>query len=176
MPQWHILASGIDFPAAYHRGMDTLTINISWEFFLSVMGTLIVLAYYANGRFTGLETDVDWLKETISELLITAENVRVKYYKNDSPVSLTPDGYHALARSGLRSYVDAKRQTLLSALRAPSDRYELQRKAFRLFAELRFEDPVARHLHDFAFANGVSTDLLRRIAAIYLRDLASQSN
>jgi hypothetical protein len=156
--------------------MDTLSINISWEFFLGVMGSLIALAYYANGRFTGLETNVDWLKETISELLINAENVRTKLFKNGSPVSLTPTGYHVLARSGLRSYVDAKRQALLSDLLMSSGRYELQRKAFQLFAELRLEDPVARHLHDFAFANGVSTDLLRRVAAIYLRDLATKSN
>jgi hypothetical protein len=156
--------------------MDTLSINISWEFFLTVMGSLIALAYYANGRFTGLETNVDWLKETISELLINAENVRTKLFKNGSPVSLTPTGYHVLARSGLRSYVDAKRQALLSDLLVSSNRYELQRRAFHLLAELRFEDPVARHLHDFAFAHGVSTDLLRRIAAIYLRDIATQSN
>jgi hypothetical protein len=57
-----------------------------------------------------------------------------------------------------------------------SDQYELQRKAFQLFAELRFEDPVARHLHEYAFANGISTGLLRRLAAIYLRDLATQLN
>jgi hypothetical protein len=155
--------------------MGTLAINISWDFFLSVMGSLIALAYYANGRFTGLETNVDWLKETISELLINAENIRTKLFKNGSPVTLTATGYHVLQRSGLRSYVDSKRHNLLSALRVSSDQYELQRKVFQLFAQLRFEDPVARHLHDFAFANGISTDLLRRIAAIYLRDLAAQS-
>jgi hypothetical protein len=157
--------------------MDTLVINISWEFFLGVMGSLIAIAYYANGRFTGLETDVEWLKETISELLITAENVRTKVFKNGSPVTLTASGYHVLARSGLKSYVDTKRRVLLSALAgATSDPYELQRKAFRLLAELRFESAVAHHLNNFAFANGISTVLLRRIAAIYLRDIATQSN
>jgi hypothetical protein len=155
--------------------MDTLVINISWEFFLGAMGSLIVIAYYANGRFTGLETDVEWLKEIISELLISAENVRTKLFKNGSPVSLTATGYHVLQRSGLKSYVDAKRRALLSALGgANSDQYELQRKAFRLIAELRFEGPVAHHLNNFAFANGVSPVLLRRIAAIYLRDIATQ--
>ena len=155
--------------------MDTLVINISWEFFLSVMGSLIALAYYANGRLTGLETNVDWLKETISELLINAENVRTKLFKNGSPVSLTATGYHVLQRSGLRSYIDAKRHALLSALRMSPDRYELQYKAFQLLADLRFEDAVAHHLNTFAFANGISTNLLRRVAAIYLRDIATRS-
>jgi hypothetical protein len=155
--------------------MDTLVINISWEFFLGVMGSLIAIAYFTNGRFTGLETDVEWLKETISELLITAENVRTKVFKNGSPVSLTATGYHVLARSGLKSYVDTKRRTLLSALAGTtSDPYELQRKAFRLLAELRLESAVAHHLNNFAFANGISTVLLRRIAGIYLRDIATQ--
>ncbi len=67
VPTRHVFASGHDFPTAYRRGMDALSINISWEFFLSVMCSLIALAYYLNGRFTGLETNVDWLKETISE-------------------------------------------------------------------------------------------------------------
>ncbi|MCK1740218.1 hypothetical protein IVA80_04915, partial [Bradyrhizobium sp. 139] len=39
-----------------------LTININWEYFLATVGTLIVLAYYANGRFTKLEKNVEWLK------------------------------------------------------------------------------------------------------------------
>jgi hypothetical protein len=158
--------------------MDTLAINISWEFFLGLLGSLIAIAYYSNGRFTALETDVGWLKETISELLISAENVRAKVFKNDSPVSLTPTGYLVLQRSGLRSYIDTKKRMLLAALRtrAISDPYELQLHAFRLLAEFSFEDIVAHHLNEFAFANGISTDLLRRIAAIYLRDIAAQSH
>ncbi len=158
--------------------MDNVAINISWEFFLGVMGSLIVIAYYANGRFTGLETDVEWLKETISELLINAENIRTKLFKNGSPVSLTAAGYHVLQRSGLKSYIDTTRSRLLSALNASAsaDPYELQRRAFRLLAHLSFEDIVAQHLNNFAFANGISSDLLRRIGAIYLRDIAAQSS
>jgi hypothetical protein len=158
--------------------MDTLVINISWEFFLGLLGSLIAIAYYSNGRFTALETDVSWLKEAISELLINAENLRTKVFQNGSPVSLTPAGYHVLQRSGLRSYVDTRKRTLLALLNAgaPSDPYELQRHAFRLLAELSFEDIVAYHLNNFAFANGISPDLLRRIAAIYLRDIAAQAN
>jgi hypothetical protein len=158
--------------------MDTLAINISWEFFLGLLGSLIAIAYYSNGRFTVLETDVGWLKETISELLITAENVRTKLFKNGSPVSLTATGYLVLQRSGLKSYIDTKKRMLLATLRtrAISDPYELQRHAFRLLAGLSFEDIVAHHLNEFAFANGISTDLLRRLAAIYLRDMAVQAH
>jgi len=158
--------------------MDTFAINISWEFFLGILGSLIAIAYSSNGRFTALETDVGWLKEAISELLISAENVRTKVFKTGSPVSLTPTGYIMLQRSGLRSYIDTKKRTLLADLRTSTiaDPYELQRNAFRLLAGLPFEDIVAHHLNEFAFANGISTDLLRRIAAIYLRDIAAPSH
>jgi hypothetical protein len=154
--------------------MDTLVINISWEFFLSLVGSLIAIAYFTNGRFTALETDVGWLKETLSELLIRAENIPTKLFKNVSPVSLTAAGYHVLQRSGLKSYIDTKKQPLLAALNrgALSDPYDVQRHAFRLFAELPFEQAVGQHLKSFAYNNGISTDLLRRVGAIYLRDIA----
>jgi len=158
--------------------MDTIVITISWEYFLGVMGALIGIAYYSNGRFTAVETDIGWLKEMISELSIKAENVSAKLFKNDSPVSLTSTGYHALARCGLRSFIDAHRRTLLSVLNTESlsDRYEIQRRAFSLLAELALDEPVARHLRSFAFSNGMSTTILRRAAAIYLRDLAVAQN
>lgn len=158
--------------------MNGIIISISWEYFLGAMGALIGIAYYTNGRFTALETDVGWLKEMISELSINAENVRTRLFKNGSPVSLTPAGYLVLQRSGLKSYIDTKRRTLLTALSAGalSDPYELQRHAFRLLADLSFEDIVAHHLNNFAFDNGISTDLLRRTAAIYLRDIVVRPN
>jgi hypothetical protein len=158
--------------------MDTLTISISWEYFLGVLGSLIALAYYTNGRFSVIETDVGWLKETIAELAINAENVSVKLFRNDSPVCLTAAGYHVLQRSGLKSYVEAKRATLLAALkdRRPCNSYEIQLRAFRLLADLPFEGIVGEHLNNFAFKNGISMNILRRVGAIYLRDIAAQSN
>ena len=139
--------------------MDTLIINVSWEYFLGVMGGLIAVAYYSNGRFRALETNVEWLKELLTDLLLDSENERAKLFKNNSALSLTPKGYHALARSGLRSYIDANKRQLLSHFSGTdlSDPYELQRYAFRLLAEFSFEDPVERHLNRFAFTNGVST-------------------
>lgn len=155
-------------------GMDTLVINVNWQYFLGIIGALIAIAYYAQGRFTSLETDVVWLKDTVNELTIRAENVRAKLFKSSSPVSLTAAGYVALKGSGLRSYIDANRNALLGSLnKVKDDPYELQRRAFRILAVLPLEDPVAHHLHRFAFSHDVSPDLLRRIGAIYLRDIAA---
>jgi hypothetical protein len=157
--------------------MDTLVINIDWQYFLGIIGALIAISYYAQGRFTALETDVTWLKDTVGELTIRAENVHAKLFKSSSPVSLTPAGYIALKGSGLRSYIDANRKALVAQLdKARCDPYELQQHAFMLLAELPLKDAVEHHLQRFAFAHDVSTDLLRRVGAIYLRDIAAPAN
>ena len=51
--------------------MSDLVINISWEYFLGFIGSSILLAYYANGRFTRLETDVQMLAELVKAGLVS---------------------------------------------------------------------------------------------------------
>ncbi len=46
--------------------MDGLIIHINWEYFFGIIGVLIGIAYYANGRLTRLETSVEWLKDTMA--------------------------------------------------------------------------------------------------------------
>jgi hypothetical protein len=53
--------------------MNGLIINMNWEYFLGILGTLIALAYYANGRFTKLETSVEWLKDAMRDLKLSSE-------------------------------------------------------------------------------------------------------
>ena len=53
---------------AYNRAMNGITIYIDWAYFLGIVGTLIGIAYYANGRFTKIETTVEWLKEILLEI------------------------------------------------------------------------------------------------------------
>ena len=48
--------------------MNGITIYVDWAYFLGIVGTLIGIAYYANGRFTKIETTVEWLKETLLEI------------------------------------------------------------------------------------------------------------
>jgi hypothetical protein len=48
--------------------MNGLTIYVDWQYFLGILGALIGMAYYANGRFTKIETTVAWLKETLLEI------------------------------------------------------------------------------------------------------------
>jgi hypothetical protein len=48
--------------------MNGLTIYVDWQYFLGILGALIGMAYYANGRFTKIETTVEWLREILLEI------------------------------------------------------------------------------------------------------------
>jgi hypothetical protein len=155
-----------------------LAININWEYFLGIFGTLIALAYYANGRLTRLETNFDWLADAVRDLTIKTENLSAKAFDVRSPISLTATGEQLLRDSGLKSYIDRHRDELTPQLRASAsfDLYTIQESAFRLFACVSLDGPFARHLNKFAYRSGTSTDLLRRVGAIYLRDIAVAPN
>jgi hypothetical protein len=155
-----------------------LTINIDWEFFLAIFGTLITLAYYANGRLTRLETNFDWLADAVRDLTIKTENVSARAFETGSPISLTATGEQLLRDSGLKSYIDNRRDELAVGLRAqaPFDLYTIQESAFHLFGRISLDESFARHLNKFAYRSGASTDLLRRVGAIYLRDIAIAPN
>jgi hypothetical protein len=64
-----------------------LTININWEYFLGVIGALIGLAYYVNGRFTKIETSLAWLKEALQELKINSEYRTRKLFSSRAPTA-----------------------------------------------------------------------------------------
>jgi hypothetical protein len=48
--------------------MNGLVICVDWQYFLGILGALIGMAYYANGRFTKIETTVEWLKKFLLEI------------------------------------------------------------------------------------------------------------
>jgi hypothetical protein len=177
LPAWQIFAPSDLRPRPLTiEVMDNVIININWEYFLGLLGTLIALAYYANGRFTQLETSVEWLTDTFRGLKITSENSAAKLFEARSPVALTQAGEHILFESGLKSYIDARRERLTSRCRSRQilDRYQAQASASRLFANLTLEQSFAHHLNEFAFSHGFSQDLLREVGAVYLRDLIFQ--
>jgi hypothetical protein len=52
----------------YNRAMNGIVIYVDWAYFLGIVGTLIGIAYYENGRFTKIETTIEWLKEILLEI------------------------------------------------------------------------------------------------------------
>jgi hypothetical protein len=151
-----------------------LIIDINWEFFLGILGTLIALSYYANGRLTRIETNFEWLQNAVRDLSIRLENFSAQAFDIHSSVSLTATGEQLLRDSGLKSYIDRHRDHLTSLLhvKPPLEPHLIQDSAFRLFDRISFDGSFGRRLHKFAYASGTSMQLLRRVGAIYLRDIA----
>jgi hypothetical protein len=173
LPARHELPSTTFAEIPYHLDMTDLTINISWKFFLGIVGSTMGLAYYASGRFSRLKSDV--LSDAVRDLTIRTENISTKLFAASSPVSLTLAGQRHLEESGLRSYIDRRKDVLIGEIRAIPrfHLYRVQDAAFHLFNHVRFDDSFDRRLRKFAFESGISVDLLRRLGAIYLRDLAA---
>jgi hypothetical protein len=156
--------------------MDSLIIYISWEYFLGIIGALIGIAYYANGRLTKLETSVEWLAEAVRELRTQFENGARKLFNPGSPIKLTRVGRRILERSGMKSYVDTHKEELLGLCKDQADSYSFQGAAFHLFEGLRFDERDARQLRQAAHATGLSIEILRRAGAIYFCEIVDQSH
>jgi len=62
----------------YVPSVTMLTIQISWEYALGIIGAIIAgsasIAWYASGRLTALEISMDWVKRTLIELKVAIEN------------------------------------------------------------------------------------------------------
>lgn len=153
--------------------MSDLAVNIGLGFFLGFLGATIALAYRANGRCARLDTNYDWLTDALRELIIRAENFLARLF-DDSPAALTREGRETLEQSGLKSYIDSRRLELVDKLQrgAPPDVQGVQNAAFRLLDSIPFDDGFAQRLSCFALQRNCSADLLRRVGAIYLRDIA----
>lgn len=162
--------------------MDSLTINITWEWALGILitvgGALIGIAWKGSARFTAIETSMDWIKKTLDELKLTSDNQASgnPAFASHSPVSLTEIGQKWLSDSGLQQYIDTKRHELLSKCRDKQNTnpYEVQKYIFSFFDNLDLDPQFENRLKEFAFDKGTTTGVMRRVGAIYLRDMCLQ--
>jgi hypothetical protein len=84
--------SGVHSVPAYNRAMNGITIYVDWAYFLGIVGTLIGIAYYANGRFTKIETTIEWLKEILLEIKTRLEQGTVQHKGDLSSRVSSPHG------------------------------------------------------------------------------------
>lgn len=153
--------------------MQELIIKIDWVYFLGIIGTLIFLAYYSGSRFSVLETDMKWVKDKLNDIKINTENQMVGAFARQSPVSLTDVGKKVLEESDLKKWIDEHKDTLMLDCNGKKDTnpYEVQEYIFKYFDTLDFGDTFGNTLKQNAFAKGYSMSMLRRVGAIYFRDI-----
>jgi len=164
--------------------MDELTINITWEYFLGIITAILALmistfcgiltvAWKGSARFTALETSMQWVKDILKELKISSDNESADAFGSHSPINLNKKGETWLTESGLNTYIDSHKSDLMSQCEAQrsTNPYEVQKYIFNFFDELQFDPAFDSKLKQFAFEKGTTVNILRRVGAIYFRNL-----
>jgi hypothetical protein len=157
---------------------DMITITVGWEWALGIFGLLILIAWKGSARFTALEISMEWIKRTLNELKIAVDNANgaKSAFGAGSSVDLKPVGVEWLVDSGLKAYIDENKQQLLDQCKEnrSTNLYELERHIFYLFDRYRFPAELDDGFKRFAFEKGTSMAIIRRVGAIYLRNLCVQ--
>lgn len=162
---------------------DTVAIIVS--IFGSVVGATWLLSgkiSFLNGIIKGLEKRMedfnqrmDRFNGRLTNIESSAKNANAPI-KSQSPLSLSDVGEKYLQESGLKKYIDDNSPTLLNTCQTKknTNAYEVQEYIFRLFDGLEFPPEIDKKLKTYAFEAGLSMEVLRRIGAIYFRDICLQ--
>jgi len=152
-----------------------LTIQIDWVYFLGIMGALIGIAWYSNGRFTKLEVDMGWLKDILHELKTGVDNASgtAPAFGPGSPVNLKPTGEKWLTEVGWKEYIEKHKDELTKLCEEKRDTnpYEVQKHIFKAFDVMDLDNDFDDKMKKFAYEKGTTTGVLRRVGAIYFRNL-----
>lgn len=159
--------------------MTGLTINISWEWalgiFIAISGALITIAWKASGRFTALETSVEWIINILKDIKVNSDNNAsgIPAFASHSPLNLTPIGESWLEESGLKNYINSNPDQFLGVCNAKKGEnpYEVQKNALKILDEVQFELSFDDQLKKFVFEKGTTMGVMRRVGGIYLRNL-----
>ena len=136
---------------------------------LGLVATVIGGAWFISRKLTRVETKVDNCENQITNLTGRLDNL----YASSSPITLLKKGTTILEDSGLKKYIDEKKEELLSQCKSKSNmdnQYNIQEAAFKFFDQLNFGDFETK-LKAAAFKHGVNMETIRRIGGIYFRDI-----
>jgi hypothetical protein len=166
--------------ARYILGMtrsfiDMINITIGWEWALGIFGLLLLIAWRGSARFTALETSMEWVKEILRDLKVGVDNATgaAPAFGAGSPIDLKPVGVEWLEQSGMKAYIDKNKTDLMARCeeKRTTNPYEVQKHIFATFDTLTFPNEVDDKLKKFAFEKGSTMAVVRRVGALYLRNL-----
>lgn len=154
---------------------EGLIIYIDWKYFLGIMGLFIYAAWYSNGRFTKLEVDMTWVKDILTEMKTGIDNASgtAPAFGPGSPINLKPTGERWLLESGWKQYIESKKPDLMKLCeeKRATNPYEVQKHIFKMFDILELDTEFDDKLKKYAYEKGTTTSVLRRVGAIYFRNL-----
>lgn len=174
--------------------MEPLVINIGWEYFLSIMGVMIVVPLavmvFFDKKLEKFDSKFDKIKDEISRIdralgalkgvvEILKSNVNtllnnkvVESFARNSPINLSVLGKKQLEESGLKEYLNKHQEKILKECKTKkeSNDYEIQEYIFNFFDTYRFETNFENDLEQYSYDNGITMWTLRRVAAVHWRN------
>jgi len=114
-----------------------------------------------------------WVKEILNDLKVGSDNASNPVFGHGSPVTLNQMGDVWLVESGLKDYLDTNKVDMLNMCeeKRSTNPYEVQNHIFKHFDTMSFKDDFEDKLKKFAFEKGTTMNVVRRVGAIYFRDL-----
>lgn len=124
--------------------MDELTINITWQWALGIVGTLLVLAWYGSSRFTAIESSLNNIVEVLKPMkrnVNVMSNYLISKHKNFdsselvtmSPFKLTDKGLDFIKEIGFDNVFNANKQVFFDCIEQekPKLKYDVENSAIK---------------------------------------------
>lgn len=91
-----------------------------------------------------------------------------------SPLRLTEIGQKILTESGIKQFVEDRKEEILNQLKKENytKAYDVQEWCFKIFDELSNKPELQEAFKDYVFRTGYSFNEIFRVGAIYFRDIA----
>jgi hypothetical protein len=140
---------------------------------LTLIAAVVLGAWYAGHRFGEIETKVGGFETRLTNL----EGRLDTAFGSKSPIALLPRGEVILNESGLKNYIDERKDDLLNKCKNGnnmSNQYDIQENVFKFFDRYDFGD-FEEKLKATAYAYGVGIETIRRVAGIYFRDICLEA-
>lgn len=96
-------------------------------------------------------------------------------FQAQSPIALKPIGLEALEKSGFKKWIDEHEDQILAKCSFMKNPYDIQETAFKLFDQMDFGDFEPK-IKEAAFGYGWSLETMKRVGAIYFRDLCLKNH
>lgn len=109
----------------------------------------------------------------VRERFFVLEGKTANMFQTASPVELLAKGKEFLEKTGLEAYIDAHFDQFFaycSENLKMKTAYDIQNSIFDYFETVELEKEFEKTLKEFAYQEGISLDVARRIGAIYLRN------
>jgi hypothetical protein len=141
---------------------------------LGIIGAIVTGVWITSKKLSRVETKVDMFETRMTNM----EGRLDSAFASASPVKLLPKGETVLNSSGLKKYIDDKKNELLSQCKSKNEmknQYDIQEATFKLFDQLDFGD-FENILKETSYKYGMSIETIRRIGGIYFRDICLEEN